>query len=175
MDALVGVVIRVPPEALIPLLVGITALGILMFAGTRLAAWKARSPAAAATFGLGAAALLTAGACFLLVRCLTNQMDPNSEGTGQINFTDAPIAGFLATIAAMFWRMGNQRLVGAATGIGLGALMMAKPFAWPVIVTYAYEGGGRHERDLIDPEHLMFLGPGLVAIIFGLAVLRRPR
>jgi hypothetical protein len=170
----VGVVIRLPAEALIPLLVGLAALAVLLFAGTRLAEWKASSPASAAKFGLGAAALLTAGALFLLFRCLTNQSDPNNEGFGQINFTDAPTAGFLAGVAALFWRMGNQRFVGFAAGGGLGALMMAKPFVWPVIVVYTYGGGGSRTRDLIDPEHLMFLGPGLFAIILGLVAVRRP-
>jgi hypothetical protein len=170
----VGVVIRLPPEAMVPLLIGLAALALLLFAGRRFAEWKARSPASAATFGLGAAALLTAGALFLLYRCLTNQSDPNNEGVGQINFTDAPIAGFLAGIAALFWRMGNQRFVGVAVGGGLGALMIAKPFLWPVIRVYTDDGGGRSARDLIDPEHIMFLGPGVFAIILGLAALLRP-
>ena len=175
METVVGVVIKIPPEAVVPLLIGVTALAILLFAGTKLAEWKTSSPASASKFGLGVAALLTAGALYMLVRCLTNQMDPNSPGTGQINFTDAPIAGFLIGIAALFWRMGNQRFIGAGVGVGLGALMMAKPFIWPVIVVYEYNGGGSRQRDLIDPEHLMFLGPGLFAIILGLVALRRPR
>ena len=52
--------------------------------------------------------------------------------------------------------------------------MMAKPFVWPVIRVYTDGGVGSRARDLIDPEHIMFLGPGLFAVILGIAALRRP-
>ena len=174
MDAIIGIRIKIPPEAVVPLLIGLVALLILMFAGAKLADWKTSSPQSAARFGFGAAALFTAVAVYFLVRVLTNQSDPNNEGTGQINFTDAPVAGFMASLAAIFWRYANLRALSAAVGFGLGALMMAKPFVWPVI--RVYEQGGSRARDLIDPEHIMFLGPGLVVVIATLVcVLKKPR
>ena len=55
MEAVLGVRIKLPPEAIIPLAIGVAALLVLLFAGSKLADWKARSPVAAARFGLIAA------------------------------------------------------------------------------------------------------------------------
>ena len=157
--------IKIPPEAIVPLLIGITALAILVFFGSKLAEWKRRSPDAASRFGMIVAVLLTGSAVFFLTRGLTNQIDPNNEGTGQISFTDSPIAGGLAALGAVFWRMANLRFVSVIAGLGIGGLMMIKPFVWPVIRITEY---GQGPRGLNDPEHLMFLGPGLFVIIVAL-------
>jgi 4-amino-4-deoxy-L-arabinose transferase-like glycosyltransferase len=172
-EAVLGVVIKIPREALIPLAIGVVALIILLFFGTKLAEWKARSPAAASRFGLVAAVLFTGVALYFLLRGLTNQSDPNNEGTGQINFTDAPIAGFLGALAAAFWRMANQRVVALVAGLVLGALMIAKPFVWPVM--RQWENGRAYARGLIDPEHLMFWGPGVVVIVVALIAAAKKR
>ena len=176
MESVLGVRIKIPPEAVIPLAIGVAALLVLLFFGTRLAAWKARAPDAAARFGLVAAGLLTAAAVFFLLRCVSNQSDPNNEmpGVENISFTDAPIAGFMAALAAVFWRYANQRIVAALIGFGIGVLMLVKTAVWPVM--RIWETGERYPRGTMDPEHLMFWGPGVVVVIVTLvAVLRRPR
>ena len=165
LTSLLGVRIQIPPEAIIPILLGSAALVILVFFGARLAEWKQRSPDAASRFGMIVAVLMTGTAVFFLARGLTNQIDPNNEGTGQISFTDSPIAGGLAALAAVFWRMANLRLVSVIVGLGIGILMMIKPSVWPVIRITEY---GQGARGLNDPEHLMFLGPGLFVIIVAL-------
>ena len=157
--------IKIPPEAIIPLAIGLTVLLTLVFFGTKLAAWKAQSPESAARFGLVTAGLFTAVSVFFLLRCLTNQSDPNNEIVGMTNitFTDAPIAGGMAAFAAGFWRMASQRLVALLIGGGIGVLMMAKPFVWPVL--RQWDDSAPYPRGMMDPEHIMFLGPGLLAII----------
>jgi len=166
--------IKIPPEAVVPILIGGTALFILLFAGSKLADWKARAPDAASRFGLVVAGLFTSVAVFFLLGGLTNQIDPNNEGTGQINFTDAPTAGFMAAVACAFWRMANQRLVTLLIGLGIGVLMIAKPFVWPVM--RIWETGQAYPRDTTDPEHLMFWGPGVVVVIVALiAAAKKPR
>ena len=172
METVVGVVIRIPPEAVIPLAIGLAALVTLLFFGTKLAEWKARSPVAAARFGLIAAVLLTAAAMYFLVRCVTNQVDPNNDMPGNINFTDAPIAGFLAAVGTAMWRMANQRAVTLIVGLGIGGLMIAKSFIWPVI---SIGPTWNHPRDMIDPEHIMFWGPGVVVVIVALVAGLRPK
>src|SRR3954451_3703763 len=103
--------IKIPPEAVVPLLLGIGALCVLMFAGSALAAWKARNPGGARTFGLVMGVVFLGVSGYFLSRCLWNTIDPNSDGTGQLQFIDPPIAGFMAACAASFWRMGDQRRI----------------------------------------------------------------
>ena len=160
--------IKIPPEAVIPLALATIALLVLIFAGTKLAEWKKRSPDSARRFGLVVAAAFTMGAVFFLARCLLNQSDPNNEGIGQITFTDAPTAGGLAALAAAFYRMADLRPVALLVGGGIGALMISKPFLWPVIRVTEY---GSSPRDMMDPEHIMFFGPGVTAIIVALICL----
>lgn len=171
-ESLLGVRIKIPPEAVVPLLIGIAALVTLLFFGSKLAEWKQRSPAAASKFGVVAAVLFTGVAIFFLIRCLANQSDPNNEGTGQLSFIDPPVAGFMAALATAFWRMGNQRALTFITGLGIGGLMLAKPFIWPVIRVWSAgelgRSAGSRPRDLIDPEHLVFLGAGVVVIVTAL-------
>jgi len=165
--------IKLPPEAIVPMLIGTVALIILLAFGAALQRWKARAPGPAQMFGVIVGVLLTAAAVYFLINCLTNQSDPNNEGTGQISFIDPPVAGGMAALAAVFWRFGNQRLIGGVLGIAIGALMLAKPFVWPVIRDY--NNGHTRSRGMMDPEHLMFLGPGLLVLIVALIVLLRGR
>jgi len=157
------VVIKIPAEAVPPLLAGTVALIVLLFFGAKLADWKRTSPIHATRFGLVCAVLLTGVAVFFLARCLTNQSDPNNEGTGQLSFTDPPVAGFMAALGTMFWRYANQRIVALVIGIAIGALMFAKPFVWPVM--RIWEDGHRYARGMMDPEHAVFLGSGIVVLV----------
>ena len=42
-------------------------------------------------------------------------------------------------------------------------MMMSKPFVWPVL--RQWDDSAPYPRGMMDPEHIMFLGPGLLAII----------
>jgi hypothetical protein len=161
--------IKIPAEAVVPLLIGVGALLVLVFAGGALASWKERNPKAASTFGLVMAVIMTGISIYFLTRCLWNQMDPNNEGTGQLQFMDPPIAGFMAACGAAFWRMGEQPKVALAIGILIGGLMLIKPWVWPVISDF-YGGGTHyvHARGLLDPEHAEFVGSGIVVLVTGL-------
>jgi hypothetical protein len=178
--AVLGVVIRLPPEAFVPLMIGTAALLVLLFAGTALQAWKQRAPGPAKIFGLVLGAALTGASIYFLVRCIPNQSDPNNHGTGaNLSFTDPPVAAFLAAIGAAFWRFGEQRKLALVVGLGIGALMIAKPFIWPVIRSWSAESGSQrfpdHARGMMDPEHLVFLGTGVVVVITGLVAGLRAR
>ncbi len=170
--AVLGIRIKLPPEAMIPLLIGTAALLVLLFAGSALQRWKQSHPAVAAKFGLVLGVILTGASIYFLSRCLLNQSDPNNEGTGQLSFTDPPIAGFMAALAASFWKFGEQRKVALGLGLVIGGLMLIKPFVWPVIVTYTESYGGRgtviRSRGMMDPEHLEFLATGIVVVITAL-------
>ena len=167
-----GVRINVPPEAVVPILIGSVALAILIFAGSALARWKERNPAAAKMFGMIVGSVCMAVSIYFLAKCLLNQIDPNNEGTGQLEFFDPPLAGFMAALAAAFWRMGGRPIVSLAIGLVVGVLMIAKPFVWPVIVTWTESYGNRgtvtHARGMLDPEHAEFIGSGIVVLVTGL-------
>ena len=163
--------IKIPAEAVVPLLIGTGALLVLVFAGSALATWKEKNPSSARTFGLVMAVVLTGLSIFFLSRCLTNQMDPNNEGTGQLQFLDPPIAGFLAACACAFWRMGDQAKIALGLGLAIGIAMFVKPWVWPVISSYysTYEHAQHtRSRGMLDPEHLEFLGSGFVVIVTAL-------
>jgi hypothetical protein len=124
---------------------------------------------------LAVAALLTGVAVYFLLHCLTNQVDPNNDMPGRINFTDAPIAGGMTALAVVCWRFANLRLVAGVIGAGIAGLMYAKPFVWPVMRVWepgAAEGHA-YARALTDPEHLMFLGPATLVVIVTIVVIAK--
>lgn len=174
--AALGVRIKLPPEALIPLLIGTAALLILVFAGGALQRWKQRDPGPASMFGLVVASLCAIGAIYFLVKCVPNQIDPNSDGSGQMNLFDAPIGGFLAALACAFFRMGGKPKIALGFGLAVGVVMLAKPFLLPVIVTYSESGHGlvSRSRGMLDPEHLEFIGAGIVVLVTGLIAGSKP-
>jgi hypothetical protein len=163
--AVLAIHIKLPPEALVPLLIGVGALLVLVFFGATLQGWKARSPVPASRFGLVAGALLTGVAIYFLVRCLTNQSDPNNDGPGNLSFIDPPVAGFMAALATAFWRFGDRRAIALVCGLGVGVLMLIKPFVWPVLRVW---DNHTYARGMMDPEHLVFLGAGVVVVITAL-------
>lgn len=158
-----------------PLAIGIAALLVILFFGSKLKAWKDRSPKTAARFGLVVAVLLTGASLYFLLHCLTNQNDPNNDIPNNINFTDAPIAGGMAAIATVFWRFANLRVIGGIVGVGIAAAMFAKPYVWPVMRIWepgAAEGHA-YPRAMTDPEHFMFWGPAIVVAIVTLVVVAK--
>lgn len=136
-----GVRISVPPGALVPLALISAALLILVGSGKQLQRWKERNPRHAAMFALVVASLCTAGAIYFLAKCVQNQSDPNNKGTGQLSFLDPPIGAFLGALACSFFRVGEHRKIGLGLGILVGVIMIAKPLAFPVSVTFT-EGAG---------------------------------
>jgi hypothetical protein len=78
----------------------------------------------------------------------------------------------MAALAAAFWRMGEQPKVSLVIGLVVGGLMIVKPFLWPVISTYTESYGNRathsRSRGMLDPEHLEFIGSGIVVLVTGL-------
>lgn len=166
--AALGVRIKIPPEAVVPLLVGTAALLVLVFAGGALKSWKDRSPGPASTFGLVVGSLCTIGAIYFLAKSIPNTIDPNSDGTGQLNHLDPPIGAFMTVLACAFFRMGGKPKIALVLGLVVGIAMLVKPFVLPVIVTYArYDGPGMvsRSRGMMDPEHLEFLGSGIVLLV----------
>lgn len=177
--AVLGVRIKIPAEAVVPLLVGTAALLVLVFAGGALKSWRERSPGPASKFGLVVGSLCTVGAIYFLAKSIPNQIDPNSDGTGQLNHLDPPIGAFMAVLACAFFRMGGKPKISLVLGLAVGIAMLVKPFLLPVIVTYAdhYGGTGKlisRSRGMMDPEHLEFVGSAIVLIVTALITGARP-
>jgi hypothetical protein len=169
--AVLGVRIQIPAEAVVPLLVGVAALLVLVFAGSALKDWKERAPGPASMFGLVVGSLCAIGAIYFLAKSVPNQIDPNSDGTGQLNHFDPPIGAFMTVLACAFFRMGGKYKISFWGGLLVGVVMLVKPFVLPVIVTYAdsYGGGANgitsRSRGMTDPEHLEFIASGIVILI----------
>lgn len=169
---LLAIRFKIPPEALLPLLFAIGALLILLFASDQLVAWKGRQPTRARTLGIAVALSLTLVTCYFLFAKLPNQSDPNNAGVNNLSLFDAPMIGFFAAVGALFWRFADQRRIGFWIGVTAGAVLIAKPYLWPVVASYDYMNGNQHvmashNRDLFDPEHYLFILSGLVAIACG--------
>jgi hypothetical protein len=175
MPALSGlaVVIKVPPEAVVPLLVGSAALLVLLFAGAALKDWKAKNPALAAKVGMVIAVALTGYALYLGARIVpAKYIDHGAPGETTIGFLDGPMMGFSALIGTLFWRFANQPKVALATGLIIGLVMFVKPFILPL---HGWYEGHEHPWHFFDPEHLSFHGPGLAVIIAGLIAGKKPQ
>lgn len=170
-----GVRIPIPAEAVVPLLIAVAVVLVLVFAGSGLQTWKAKHSRSATIVGIIVAVVLTGVAGYILGKVLmeTRQRHPIYEGIVLVGFIEGPIAGFCGSVAAIMWRFANQRWIALVTGVGIGAALIAKPLVWP-LWSKSYDGS-RREWGLIDPEHLSFLGPGIVAIIVALVVGLRPR
>jgi hypothetical protein len=172
-ESVLGVKITVPAEAVVPIIIGSIALAILIFSGSALASWKERNPAAAKMFGMIVGSICMIVSIIFLAKCLLVQIDPNSDAPGtKLEFFDPPLAAFMAAIGALFFRMGDQPKVALGIGLVVGGLMIAKPFIWPVIVTYTESYGDRgtysRQRGMLDPEHAEFIGSGIVVLVTGL-------
>lgn len=172
--ATLGVRIPIPAEAVVPLLIAVGVILVLLFAGSGLQTWKAKHPKGARIGGAIFAIALMAGSIYFLSKTLieTNQRDPVYKGIVLVGFIEGPLAGGFGAIAAVLWGFANQRWIALATGVGIGAALIAKPLVWPLM--HESYNGDMHQWGLMDPEHLSFTGPGIVCLIVGLAVgLRR--
>jgi hypothetical protein len=164
-----GVHIKIPKEAVVPLLVGLGILLVMLFAGTALASWKRNHPKGAQIFGLVMALGLTGVAAYRLA-VLVPQGDENDrvhEGIQLVTMFDGPIVGFLAAIGVIMWRYANQRWVALGTGLVIGIALFAKPFIAPL--SNIWDGHAR-QRGTMDLEHIAFFAPGVILIIVALIV-----
>lgn len=173
-----GIRIPVPSGAVVPLLAVVGIVIALAFASSAMRAIKAIEatyPRGTRATAIVVALALVSGALYLLAKVLTEtlQYDPIYTGVLRVGFLEGPVIGGLAAIATMLWRFANQRWLALATGVGIGAALILKPFAWAL--THKDYRGGMATWGLTDPEHLVFLIPGLVAVITALAVVRRRR
>jgi hypothetical protein len=169
---LVGVRIPIPAEAIVPLLIGIAALLVLLFAGASLKAWKEKNPGVATKVGMVLALACTGFALYTVIKVFP-EIDMRSRTlpvVQHVEFFDGPTAGFLALIGAILWSFANQKWIGVATGSAIGLALLLKPFVFPL-----RRSVGDRTWGLIDPEHLAFLGPGLAVAIVVVIVAIKPR
>lgn len=165
--------IKVPPEAVVPILVGSAALFILLFAGASLQSWKQKHPDTASKVGMVIAIALTGYALYVGATIIpAKYIDHGAPGETTIGFLDGPIMGFCALIGALFWRFANQRWIALGVGLGIGLAMFAKPFILPL---HGWYDGHEHPWHFFDPEHLSFHGPGVAVIIAGLIAGSKPK
>lgn len=168
-----AVVIKIPPEAVVPLLIGSAALLILMFSGAALADWKRKHPETASKVGMVVAVALTGYALYVGATIIpAKYIDHGAPGETTIGFLDGPIMGFSALIGALFWRFANQRWIALGVGLGLGLAMFMKPFILPL---HGWYDGHEHPWHFFDPEHLSFHGPGVAVMIAGLIAGSKPK
>jgi hypothetical protein len=172
-----AVTIKIPPEAVIPLLLVCVGIIILIAFGTALASWRAKNPQTAALVGTVVAGLLTAYALYALVTIVpATYIDRGAPGQRTLGFLDGPIAGIAALFGTIFWRYGGKRWIALGAGLAFGLVLFAKPFLLP-LHSYSEYSGEVHTRawDFMDPEHLSFHGPGVAVMITALvAGLKKP-
>ncbi len=173
-EALAKIRISIPPEAVLPLAIGIGALLVLLFAGAALQSWKERKPAAARTVGTIAAVLMSGYAIYLAVFLLPNKyIDLGPADQAPISLADGPILGFTAVMATIMWRFASQRWVALAFGGVLGVALVLKPFVMPLVTHFS--SGSERARVISDPDTISILGPGLAVLVAALVCgLKKP-
>lgn len=165
--------ISIPPEAVLPLVIGVVALLVLLFAGASLAEWKAKKPKAAATVGLVLAAGLSVFVIYKFAFLMPNKyIDLGPPDQPPISLADGPILGFTGVMATLFWRFANQRWIALGFGGLIGLALIAKPFVMPFVTWFDY--GSERARVLSDPDTLSILGPGIAMVVAALMAARAP-
>jgi len=169
-----AVTIKVPAEAVVPLVIGMFTLGVLIFAGATLVSWKTKHPRAALIVGLVIAIALSAFVLYKAAVLIPEKyIDLGPPDHPPISLADGPILGFTTVIATLFWRFANQRWVALGLGTGLGVALIAKPFVLPLAIYFS--SGSERACVPSDPDTLSIVGPGVACLIAGLIVgLRRP-
>ena len=159
--------IEVPPEAIVPLLIGMAILLVLIFAGAALQDWKERKPKAARTVGTIFAVLLSGYALYVFVTIMPNKyIDLGPPDQPPISLADGPILGFTAVIATLMWRFANQRWIALGFGGVIGVALILKPFVMPFVTWFS--SGSERARVISDPDTLSLLGPGVAVLIAAL-------
>ena len=173
-ESVLAVVIRLPAEAIVPLLIGAGVVLVLLFAGTALAQWKSTHPGAARIAGGVLGVMLTGAAAYMIFATILPmelENDKVHQGIQYFSFFDGPIYAFLTIIAVVMWRWADQRWVALGVGGALGAALFLKPFLVPI---GHYWDGQTYMRSITDLEHLSYLGPGLVLLIATVVVFKTP-
>ena len=173
MTSVLAVVIRIPAEAVVPLLI---VCGILIFlgvGGSMLANWQAKHPGPARVAGYLFGAAFTGYAVWKLAQCLPITEENSREHLGVYYFSwlDGSIAAACGLMAAIMWRWAGQRWVGFGAGAGIAAALIAKPFMYPLV--HLWESDGvitEHHRTLMDLESLSYVLPGIACAIVALIV-----
>jgi len=167
--------IKIPPEAVIPLLIAMVGIVILLAFGAALARWKAKNPRTAEVVGIVVAVGLTGFTGYMLATIVpAKYIDHGAPGHKTLGFLDGPIAGISALGATVFWRFANRRWVALGVGLAAGLALFIKPFVSPLYGWYEGYGSEAHEHpwSFMDPEHLSFHGPGVAVIIAALIAFR---
>lgn len=161
--------IKIPAEAVVPLLIGVGCLLVLLFAGSTLVSWKERNPKGASIFGLIIGAVCYGFAIYTLGKVFTEEFENDAvhQGVQVVTMFDGPIAGFLAIVGTLMWKFGNQKWPAAGLGGLIGVALIAKPFVYPLAHRFESEV---YKRDMMDLEHIAFYGPGIVVAVVALIV-----
>ena len=169
--AALAVRIKLPAEAVVPLLIGIAILCVLAFGGSALATFKQQHPGAARIVGYVAGALCSALTIYRLMQIIpqTELRDPVHTGISLASPFDALIAGFIATMSVIMWGWARQRWLALVFGLGVGVELFIKPFVFALGDSYE---GERYVMGMDDPEHLSYFAGGLVVLVTALLVFR---
>jgi len=174
MTSVLAIVIHVPPEAVVPILVVCGILVFLGLGGSMLASWQAKHPGQARVAGYLFGAAFTGFAVWKLTQIvpMTEENSREHLGVYYFSFFDGSVAAATGLMAAIMWRWAGQRWVGLGAGAGIAAALIAKPFMYPLVHLWDDESGAitEHHRQLMDLEHLSFIGPGVVCLIVALIV-----
>ena len=164
-----GVAIRLPPEAIVPLAIAILAILILVFAGNALISWRERNPRAAWLFGYAVAAIAAAAAVYLAAGVVppTRANDPVHEGVPLVSLFDPILSAFCAAVAGVMWRFAGQKWIGCLVAVGIAAALIAKPFVRPLFSTY---DGVPSTFSPTSETHLFFLLSGVALGVVALVL-----
>ena len=156
--------IKIPAEAVIPLLLIMAAILLLVFASKGLGALHERSPQAAMILGLSLGGVASAVAIYLTVKIVPTRQanDLVHEGIQLVSLFDAVIAAFAGAVAGIMWRYAGQRWLGAGTATAIAGALIAKPFKWPLV--HYWDGRG-HEFSPTSETHLFFLLSGVALAV----------
>jgi hypothetical protein len=173
MNEVMGIVIHVPPEAVVPILIGSGILVVLALFGSALADFQRKQPGAARIVGYVLGGGLTAFALWKLSQSLpiTYENDREHLGVYYFSWLDGSIAAAAGLMAAIMWRWAGQRWVGLGVGGGIAAALIAKPFIYPLVHLWEMDNEiHEHHRTLMDLESLSYVLPGVACLIVALIV-----
>ncbi|MBA3537994.1 MAG: hypothetical protein H0T79_00045 [Deltaproteobacteria bacterium] len=175
LDATVTIArIKIPAEALVPLLLIICALVILVLVGKGLGALQQANPQGARILGFVLGGFASAVAIYLTVKIVPTRQanDLVHEGIQLVSLIDAVVAAAAGAIAGVMWRYAGQRWLGAGTATAIAIALIAKPFKWPLV---HYWDGVPHEFSPTSETHLFFLLSGVALAVVALILAVTPR
>lgn len=166
-----GVKIPIPAELAVAVIVIVVVIIAIALAGSAMQGMRTTRPRGTRIASGIVATGLTGLAIYLLTTVMLQRAETDYGDVVQNATVVGALVGGLALAATVLWRFADHRAIAAITGGALGAALVAKPIAWPL--QYDLYQVGMVTRSLADTEHLLFLIPGVVALITGLVVARR--